>query len=278
MRENREARLEMHMTSIAKLLVFSAVTWAVGMTIGCGLVVDIEGEPNPASVGDPLKYTMDVKFTETGTASNGAVLLLLFPGKGSCGIFDDLDRNDLVRGEMSLEAIEDRIPEEIMALLPEGVTLETLAARMSGAMQAATSESTGTCEKLVEDLGDVGELDELDFGTFACMLGDIASGETETVMAEIVPSKPGVLTALAIAAACDEDVAHEGTEQIFGDDDDDDGFAMCDGQLPDFIGIGCTQISVQGGFAAPAASEVGLFALIVLLAGIGVLTRRRMQS
>jgi len=97
-------------------------------------------------------------------------------------------------------------------------------------------------------------------------------------MAEIVPSKPGVLTAVAIAGACEEAAANEGTEQIFGDDDDDDGFPMCGGGLSDFICIGCTQISVQGAFGAPAASELGLFTLIVLLAGIGVLTRRRMQS
>jgi hypothetical protein len=268
----------MKTTSFAKLLLFSAVTWVVGLTFGCGLDVEIEGDPNPASVGKPLKYTIDVTFTDTGVAENGALLLLLFPGAGGlCETVDDMDAGDFAFGSTSLAAIEDRIPDELLAALPEGVTLESLASRLNGAMQA-TSGSQAMCEKLTDDLDELDDLENFAFELFSCLLGDIPSGDTKTVMAEFVPSKPGVLTALAIAAACEpEDPAQEGGG-LGDDDDDDDDFLMCDGGSVDFIGVGCTEISVQGGFAAPAMSKVLLIALTVLLVGVGVLTRRRVRS
>jgi hypothetical protein len=205
----------------------------------------------------------------------------LVPGGGFCASLDDIVVTDLAVSGISLAAVEERIPDELMAALPEGVTLELLASRLNGAMQA-TSGSQATCDELTDDLDDVDELDDvenLDFRVFSCLLGDIMDGETKTAMVEIVPGKPGMLTALAIAAACEaDDPAQEGTGRGLGDDDDDEDLLMCDGGLPDFIGVGCTEISVQGGFAAPAMSKVLLIVLIALLIGVGVLTRRRVRS
>jgi hypothetical protein len=268
----------MQMTSFMKLFILSAVTWVVGLTAGCGLVVEIEGDPNPASVGKPIKYTIDVTFTDDGTARDGALLLLLFPGVGDlCELAGEMDPGDFAFGATSLASVEDRIPEGLIAALPAGVTLEVLASRLNGAMQA-TSGSQAMCEELTEDLDELDDVENLAFALFSCLLGDIPSGDTETVMAEFVPSKPGVLTALAIAAACEsDDAAQEGSGQGMGDDGDVE-FLMCNGGLPEFTGFGCTEISVQGAFAAPAMSKVLLIALTVLLVGVGVLTRRRVRS
>jgi len=145
-------------------------------------------------------------------------------------------------------------------------------------MEQATSETNvATCDQLVDDLDEFDEVEDFAFALFVCLLGDIPSGDTETAMAEYVPQIPGPLTVLAIAAACEEEDAASGAGQGLGDDDDDF-LLICNGGIPEYIGFGCTEINVQGGFAAPAMSKVVLLVLTVLLVGVGVLTRRRVRG
>jgi hypothetical protein len=58
--------------------------------------------------------------------------------EGFCNTVDDFDVADFVGGD-TLAKIEEKVPDEVLSALPDGMSLEVLAARLGGAVQAATS-------------------------------------------------------------------------------------------------------------------------------------------
>lgn len=270
------------------------------LIVGCGVNVTIESSPNPAQLGQPMTFTIRSRNILGCNLENVVLTFLvvtpaafddelggLFPdGRQFCSLLNDpLQICSLIAEEVanedvdpSSELVDTCCQDSTFAQVNPGlcaVAVEASGARtgirdavvalarskgaavdrlLGGQLQAVTSGAMPLGCVLVDQ--------DAEFAIYECDLGDIDSGESQTVTATFIPQQPGTYFAMALVEGtgidCSENLVEGGT--------------------------GCIETAATAGpvtAPAPAASAVTLAAAVVgllILGGAAIRTRRRIAT